>query len=123
MADGMWVKIASPTGDHCQDAQGRLRAVKRKEKRVVLSALGLWDDGHWEIVHWQIATGETEAAWHHFLGELYQKGLTDETAKLIISDGSKGLESAWITIPTGCLINVVSVIRSKIWLTIWYLTI
>ncbi len=94
MVDGMWVKIAYPTGDHCLDAQGRLRAVKHKEKRVVLSALGLWDDGHWEIVHWQIATGENQAAWHHFLGELYHKGLTEETTQLVVSDGSAGLESA-----------------------------
>jgi putative transposase len=94
LVDGMWVKIAYPTGEHRQDAQGRLRAVKRKAKRVVLSALGLWDDGHWEIVHWQIAPGENQSAWHHFLGELYRKGITDATTKLIVSDGSKGLESA-----------------------------
>jgi transposase-like protein len=94
MVDGMWVKIAYPTGAHCLDAHGRLRAVKHKEKRVVLSALGLWDDGHWEIVHWQIATGENQAAWHHFLGERSQKGLTEETTKLVGSDGSSGLESA-----------------------------
>jgi putative transposase len=94
MVEGMWVQIAYPTGEHCLDAQGRRRAVKRKAKRVVLSALGLWDDGHWEIVHWQMATGENQAAWHHFLGELYLKGITDATTKLIVSDGSKGLESA-----------------------------
>ena len=94
IVDGMWVKIAYPTGVHRQDAQGRRRAVKRKAKRVVLSALGLWDDGHWEIVHWQIATGENQAAWHHVFGELYRKGLTEETTKLVVSDGSKGLESA-----------------------------
>jgi transposase-like protein len=52
MVDGMWVHIAYPTGEHREDAQGRRRAIKRKEKRVVLTALGLWDDGHWEIVHW-----------------------------------------------------------------------
>jgi len=94
MVDGMWVKIAYPTGEHRLDTQGRLRAVKHKEKRVVLSALGLWDDGHWEIIHWQIARSEDQAAWHHFLGELYRKGLTEETTKLVVSDGSKGLESA-----------------------------
>jgi transposase-like protein len=61
---------------------------------VVLSALGLWEDGHWEIVHWQIAPGENQACWHHFLGDLYRKGITEETTKLVVSDGSKGLESA-----------------------------
>jgi transposase-like protein len=94
LVDGMWVKIAYPTGEQRQDAQGRLRAVKGKEKRVVLSALGLWDDGHWEIVHWHIAKGANQAAWHHFLGELYRKGITEETTKLVVSDGSKGLASA-----------------------------
>jgi transposase-like protein len=94
MVDGMWVHIAYPTGEHREDAQGRRRAVKRKEKRVVLTALGLWDDGHWEIVHWQIAPGENQPAWQHFLGELYRKGITETTTKLIVSDGSQGLESA-----------------------------
>jgi hypothetical protein len=33
LGDGMWVKIASPTGDHRVEAQGRLRAVKHQAKR------------------------------------------------------------------------------------------
>lgn len=94
VVDGMWVHIAYPTGEHREDAQGRRRAVKHKEKRVVLTALGLWEDSHWEILHWQIATGETHASWQHFLGELYRKGITEETTKLFVSDGSQGLESA-----------------------------
>lgn len=94
MVDGMWVHLAYPTGEHREDAQGRRRAVKRKATRGVLTALGLWGDGHWEIVHWHIATGETQAAWHHFLGELYRKGLTEETTQLMLRDGSQGLESA-----------------------------
>jgi hypothetical protein len=94
MVAGMWVKIASPTGAPHLDAPGRQRAVKRQEKRVVLSALGLWEDGHWEIVHWQLATGENQGAWHHFCGELYRKGITEETTKRIVSEGSRGLASA-----------------------------
>jgi hypothetical protein len=39
------------TGEHREEAQGRRRAVKRKAKRVVLTVLGLWDDGHGEMVH------------------------------------------------------------------------
>jgi hypothetical protein len=53
----MWVKIAYPTGEYRHDAQGRRRSVKRKEKRVVLSALGVWPDGHWEIAHSIIFSG------------------------------------------------------------------
>jgi transposase-like protein len=61
--DGMWVKIVSPTGDIKTDAQGRRRPTKRQHKRVVLSALRVWPDGHWEIVHWQIAEGDTTDSW------------------------------------------------------------
>ena len=58
LVDGMWGKIAYPTCLYRHDAQGRRRSVKRKQKRVVLSALGVWPDGHWEIVPWKVAEGE-----------------------------------------------------------------
>lgn len=93
LVDGMWVKIAYPNGKMSVDSQGRCRAVKRKQKRVMLSALGVWPDGHWEIVHWQIAAGENETTWKTFFGQLYAKGLTEETTKLVVSDGAQGLES------------------------------
>src|SRR6266480_6547511 len=76
------------------ETQGRRRAVKCKQKRVMLSALGVWPDGHWEIVHWQIAAGENATTWKSFLGQLYAKGMTEETTKLVVSDGAQGLESA-----------------------------
>jgi transposase-like protein len=94
MVDGMWVKIAYPTGEIKVDAQGRRRAAKRKHKRVMLSALGVWPDGHWEIVHWQIAEGETADSWQAFFKELQSKGITRETTQLVVSDGATGLESA-----------------------------
>jgi transposase-like protein len=94
LVDGMWVKIAYPNGEMRIDSQGHRRAVKRKRKRVMLSALGVWPDGHWEIVHWQIAEGENEQTWKTFFGQLYAKGLTEETTKLVVSDGAAGLETA-----------------------------
>ncbi len=94
LVDGMWVKIAYPNGEMRVDSQGRRRVVKRKHKRVILSALGVWPDSHWEIVHWQIAEGENEQTWKTFFGQLYAKGMTEETTKLVVSDGAQGLESA-----------------------------
>jgi putative transposase len=94
LVDGMWVKIAYPTGEISADTRGRRRAVKHKQQRGVLSALGVWPDGHWEIVHWQIATGDTADTWPAFFGELYLKGITETTTTLVVSDGSQGLESA-----------------------------
>src|SRR6266446_3303953 len=94
LVDGIWIKIVYPSGKMTVDSQGRRRAVQRKQKRVMLSALGVWPDGHWEIVHWQIAAGENETTWQTFFGQLSAKGLTEETTKLVVSDGAQGLESA-----------------------------
>src|SRR5712691_9734794 len=94
LVDGMWVKISYPTGEMREDAQGRRRAVKRQQKRVVLSALGVWPDGHWEIVHWQVTSGENQPAWEAFFKERAAKGMTAQTTELVASDGAKGLENA-----------------------------
>ena len=94
LVDGMWIKIAYPSGKMTVDSQGRRRAVKRQQKRVMRSALGVWPDGHWAIVHWQIAAGENATTWTTFFGQLSAKGLTEETTKLVVSDGAQGLESA-----------------------------
>ena len=61
---------------------------------MVLSALGVWPDGHWEIVHWKVAEGERADTCKAFFGELYLKGLTEATTALVVSDGANGLESA-----------------------------
>ena len=94
LVDGLWLKLAVPTGEWKTDSSGRRRAVKHKQKRVMLTALGLWDDGHWEILSWQLAMEEDASSWSAFIGTLYTKGITEQTTQLIVSDGSKGLEKA-----------------------------
>lgn len=94
LVDGLWLKLAVPTGDIKRDAVGRKRPVKHKEKRVMLTALGIWEDGHWEILTWQLAPGEDAGSWGTLLGTLYTKGITEETTQLIVSDGGQGLEKA-----------------------------
>ena len=113
LVDGMWIKIAYPTGEITDDARGRHRQAKRQQKRVVLTALGVWPDGHWEIVHWQIAPGETAATWKAFFGELYRKGITEQTTALVVSDGSRDSRALWIIISMGSRTNAVSSIRSS----------
>src|SRR5215470_1869752 len=49
LVDGLWLKLAVPSGAWQEDASGRQRPVKRKQQRVMLTALGIWPDGHWEI--------------------------------------------------------------------------
>jgi transposase-like protein len=94
MVDGIWGRIASPTGEHQEEAPGRWRAVKRHAQRVGVSALGLWDDGHGAILPWQIASGANQATWQHVLGELSRKGVTEQTTQWVGREGSTGLESA-----------------------------
>jgi hypothetical protein len=94
LVDGMWINIAYPSGKMTVDSQGRRRAVKRQQNRVMLSALGVWPDGPWDIVHWQMAAGANETTWKTCLGQLSAQGMTEETTQLVVSDGAQGLESA-----------------------------
>ena len=94
LVDGLWRKLAVPTGDFTRDAGGRKRPVKHQAKRGMLTALGIWDDGPWESLTWQWAPGEDAASWGALLGTLYGKGITEETTQLIVSDGAQGLEKA-----------------------------
>ncbi len=94
LVDGLWLKLAVPSGELQEDASGRQRPVKRKQQRVMLTALGIWPDGHWEILAWHLASQEDAASWGTFVGTLYTKGVTEQTTELIVSDGSKGLDKA-----------------------------
>ena len=94
LVDGLWLKLAVPTGEITADSRGRKRAVKCKQQRVMLTALGIWPDGHWEILAWHLAATEDALSWGAFVGTLYTKGVTEQTTQLLVSDGSQGLEKA-----------------------------
>jgi putative transposase len=63
-------------------------------KRVVLVALGITPEGREEVIDFTIAQGESERAWERFLTDLYQRGLSEQTVELIVTDGGKGLLAA-----------------------------
>jgi transposase-like protein len=94
LVEGRWISIADAHGKRTRETQGRRRAVKRKQKRVRLSALGVWSEGHWDIVPGQMAAGENATTWQTFFGQLSATGLTEETTKLVGSDGAQGLARA-----------------------------
>ena len=43
---------------------------------MVLTALGVWPDGPWEVIDWQSAATENAEAWEAFFKALYAKGVT-----------------------------------------------
>jgi putative transposase len=64
------------------------------EKRPVLVALGIREDGRKEIIDYQLSGSESQAEWEQFLGDLYKRGLTGESLAAITVDGGKGLLAA-----------------------------
>jgi hypothetical protein len=94
LVDGLWLKLAVPSGAWHEDASGRLRPVQRTPQRVMLTALGIWPDGHWERLSWPLASQEEAASWGLWVGALDPTGVTEHTTARIVSDGGQGLEKA-----------------------------
>lgn len=78
--DGVVLKV--------RDGRGKVR------RRVVLVAYGITAAGRREMVAYRLAQGESEAAWTAFLQDLYLRGLQGQCLRLIVSDGSTGLQAA-----------------------------
>jgi len=64
------------------------------QKRVVLVALGIREDGKKEIIDFRQAASESQNAWEGFLNSLYHRGLIGSKLKVILSDGGSGLKAA-----------------------------
>src|SRR5579859_1954841 len=63
-------------------------------RRMVLVAYGVLPNGKRHILAYQFAQGESEIAWSEFLQDLFLRGLTGSSLKLIVTDGGKGLRAA-----------------------------
>jgi len=58
----------------------------------VMTATGVSNDGHRQILGLDVSTSEDEASWTDFLRGLNERGL--DSVKLVISDAHKGLKAA-----------------------------
>lgn len=94
--DALWVTQLVPTGTYHRDAKGRRRPDKKRIKRPIFIALGVWPEtGQAEVLAWQLAPAEDTAAWLAFLTELEAIGVRGENGlELIIHDGGAGLCAA-----------------------------
>ncbi|KAM3098005.1 transposase [Phormidesmis sp. 146-35] len=94
LVDGVWVEIQYTRDEFKQDRSGHLRQCRQAQERVVLAALGVWEDGSYEMLHYEIATEEGEAEWNPFFEHLIERGLNPDTVQLVVSDGTLGLPKA-----------------------------
>lgn len=98
--DAIWVTQLLPTGRIFSDRRGRRRAVKRRVKRPVFIALGVWPESDQALVlDWMLGASEEGEEWARFLARLEAAGIRGEQGlKLIIHDGGSGLCSALQTV-------------------------
>jgi transposase-like protein len=94
IADGVNVKIMLPTGAYRVNQRGQRRAVMRREERVLLAAMGVWEDGHYRVLYFQVVDQETKANWRRFFEHLVAKGLDKSQLQLLVTDGRPGLHTA-----------------------------
>jgi transposase-like protein len=95
--DAIWVTQLVPTGTYHRDAKGRRRPNKKRIKRPILIALGVWPDtDRAEVLAWRLAEREDEGAWLAFLSDLEALGICGANGlELIIHDGGAGLCAAF----------------------------
>jgi transposase-like protein len=101
--DAIWVTQLVPTGTYHHDSKGRLRPDKKRIKRPIFIAMGVWPDtGRAEVLAWRLATQENEEDWLAFLTTLEDLGIRGENGlELIIHDGGSGLCAALNTVHFG----------------------
>src|SRR5919109_2198514 len=91
IVDGVWGQVLAPTGATWTDQSGHERREMRGVDQVILTVMGVWEDGRHQIIHYQPASSEDTAAWSELLTALIARGLDASAVKLVVSDGSTGL--------------------------------
>jgi transposase-like protein len=101
--DAIWVTQLVPTGAYHRDAKGRRRPDKKRIKRPIFIALGVWPEtAQAEVLAWRLAAKEDESEWLAFLSDLEAMGIRgDQGLELIIHDGGAGLCAGLNTVHFG----------------------
>jgi putative transposase len=94
LVDGVWGQVLVPTGESWTDQSGHERQQMRGVEQVILTVMGVWEDGRHQIMHYQLATAEDTKAWSDLLLALKERGLDASAVRMVVSDGSTGLPSA-----------------------------
>jgi transposase-like protein len=94
IVDGVNIKVLLPTGTYSTNQRGQRRQIKLCEDRVILAALGVWPDGHYQVICFEMVEKETKTSWKKFFRSLLDKGLDKSLIQLVVSDGRPGLHTA-----------------------------
>jgi len=94
IVDGVWVQVLAPSGQTFLDRSGHERREMRGQERVVLTVMGVWEDGRHEILHYEAVAAEDTEAWTTVLAALKRRGLDPQAVRMVVSDGSSGLPAA-----------------------------
>jgi transposase-like protein len=94
IVDGVWGQVLQPTGALWTDQSGHERREMRGVEQVILTVMGVWEDGRHQILHYQAADAEDSAAWSDLLLALIGRGLDASAVRMVVSDGSTGLPGA-----------------------------
>lgn len=97
IVDGVWGQVLAPTGATWTDQSGHQRREMRGQDQVILTVMGVWEDGRHQIIHYQLASAEDTAAWSDLLAALIERGLDATAIQLVVRDGSPGLPAALAT--------------------------
>jgi transposase-like protein len=101
IVDGVWGQVLFPTGATWLDQSGHERREMRGQDQVILTVMGVWEDGRHQIIHYQLASAEDTQAWSDLLVALIGRGLDATAVQMVVSDGSSGLPAALAThLPT-----------------------
>ena len=81
----------------------RSKSATGVEKRFVLTAMGIDEEGNREILSYKQVESESEVAWESFISDMGRRGFEGKNLELITTDGNKGviaaIESVWPMIP------------------------
>ncbi len=86
IVDGVWGQVLMPTGATWFDQSGHERREMRGQDQVILTVMGVWEDGRHQIIHYQLATAEDTAAWSDLLAALIGRGLDAAAVQICARD-------------------------------------
>jgi len=86
---------------------------QNKRKKPCLFCIGMKEDLTYEILYFKIVSSENEINYTNFFFDLKEKGLEGENLKMLICDGKKCIENAFLFVYPNRISNMLSSLRKR----------